>query len=109
MQGAEAETVDSLSTALADEAARAFGDRVRALDRRTAAFVGVAVIGALVLGAGGGWWAGDRSARPPSSRPRTGARGLFREGPTAAALWVDLMRWNDPRAALMVCREPARS
>ncbi len=85
---------------------RAFGDRVRALDRRTAAFVGVAVIGALVLGAGGGWWAGDRSARAAIVATEDGVRAAFREGPTAAALWVDLMRWNDPRAALMVCREP---
>lgn len=105
-QAAEAETVDSLSTALADEAARAFGDRVRALDRRTAALVGLAVAFALTLGAAGGWWAGDQSARAAIVATEDGVRAAFREGPTAAALWVDLMRWNDPRAALMVCREP---
>jgi hypothetical protein len=36
-----------------------------------------------------------------------GVRAVFREGPAAAVLWVDLMRWNDPRAALGGNRAPA--
>lgn len=105
-QATEAETVRSLSAVLADTAERALTDRVRALDRRTAVLVGLAVAFALTLGAAGGWWAGDRSARAAIVATEDGVRAAFREGPTAAALWVDLMRWNDPRAALMVCREP---
>lgn len=105
-QATEAETVRSLSAVLADTAERALTDRVRALDRRTAALVGLAVAGALALGAAGGWWAGDRSARAAIVVAEDGVRAAFREGPAAAALWVDLMRWNDPKSALSVCREP---
>jgi hypothetical protein len=106
-QATEAETVRSLSIVLADTAERALTHRVRALDRRTAALVGLAVAGALALGAGGGWWISDQSARADITATEDGVRAAFREGPAAAVLWVDLMRWNDPRAALGGCREPA--
>ncbi|TGD94591.1 hypothetical protein [Methylobacterium nonmethylotrophicum] len=104
-QAAEAETVRRLSTVLADTAERALTDRVRALDRRTAVLVGLAVAGALILGISGGWWAGDRSARAEITTIEDSVRAAFREGPGAAALWTDLMRWNDPKAALATCRE----
>ncbi|MBX9934703.1 MAG: hypothetical protein K2Y56_24850 [Methylobacterium sp.] len=106
-EATEAETIRSLSAILADTAERALTDRVRALDRRTAVLVGLAVVGAVTLGAAGGWWAGDRSGRASVAATKDSVRAAFREGPAAASLWVDLMRWNDPRAALSVCREPA--
>lgn len=107
-QATEAETVSSLSAALADAAAAAFTDRVRAMNRRTAAMVALSVVGALVLGVVVGWWAGDRSAHVNITATEESVRAAFREGPAAAAVWVRLMRWNDPKAAMAVCGEPSQ-
>ena len=104
-QATEAETVRSLSTVLADTAERALTHRVRALDRRTAALVGLGVAGALALGMGGGWWAGDRSARANITATEDGLRAAFRHGPETARLWLDLMSWNDARVAVVRCRD----
>ena len=107
-EATEAETIRSLSAVLAETAERALTERVRALDRRTAALVGLAVVGALMLGGAGGWWVGDRSARASVAATEDSVRAAFREGSAAAGLWVDLMRWNDPRTAIVRCRDAGR-
>lgn len=104
-QATEAETVRSLSIVLADTAERALTHRVRALDRRTAALVGLAVVGALALGAGAGWWVGDQSARTNITATEDGVRAAFRHSPESARLWADLMTWNDVRTAVIRCRD----
>lgn len=60
----------------------------------------LAAAGALALGAAGGWWVGDQSARENITATKDGVRA-------AAVLWVELMRWNDPRASRSVCRDLA--
>ncbi|MCC0808821.1 hypothetical protein FPV16_21875 [Methylobacterium sp. W2] len=104
-QATEAETVRSLSTVLANTAERALTNRVRALDRRTATLVGVAVAGALALGVGGGWWVGDRSARANITATEDNVRTAFRNGPETAQLWADLMTWNNVHTAVVRCRD----
>lgn len=107
-QAAEAETIESLSTALADAAASAFGERVRAIDRRTAALVAIGLVTALCAGAAGGWWAGVTTTRAAIGETETGLRVAFRDGPETARLWLELMTWNDPRTAVIRCRDAGR-
>jgi hypothetical protein len=102
-QAAEAETVRRLSAVLADTAEQALTSRVRALDRRTAVLVGLAVAGTLILGISGGWWAGERFARAEIAATEDSIRAAFREGPSAAALW-GVGTQNGPRYTLRFCR-----
>ena len=101
----EAETVTSLSGALADASARAFAERVRAIDRRTAAMVALGLVAAFITGGGGGWWTGVTTTRAAIVQTEDGLRAAFRNGPETARLWLDLMTWNDVRTAVVRCRD----
>lgn len=104
----ETATVASLSTALADASAQAFAGRVRAMDRRTAALVGMGLVAALVAGAAGGWWSGVTTTRAAIAETEAGLQAAFRDGPESARVWLDLMTWNDARAAVIRCRDAGR-
>lgn len=101
----EAETVTNLSVAIADASAHAFAGRVRALDRRTATLVALGMVGTLITGSGGGWWAGVTTARAAIVQTEEGLRAAFRNGPETARLWSDLMAWNNVRTAVVRCRD----
>ena len=103
---AEAERVGSFSIVPDGAAERAPAHRGRALDRRAATLAGLAVAGALALGATGGWWARERSARASITATEDGVRAALREGPATAAQWVALMRWNNPGPDLSACLQP---
>lgn len=102
----EANTIDRVAQAIAKSADAALGRRVRAFDRRTA--VGAAL--ALVFFSSASFWAGvrlgDQNARAVIAETESELKLAFRDGPAAAALWLDLMRWNDARAALVTCATP---
>ena len=104
----EIATVAGLSTALADASATAFAGRVRAMDRRTAALVAISLMAAMVAGAAGGWWAGVTTTRAAIAETEAGLRMAFRDGPETARLWLELMTWNDPRTAVVRCRDAGR-
>jgi hypothetical protein len=104
-RAAEADTVRSLSAVLADTAERALTHRARALDRRTAALVAFGMAAAFIAGGGGGWWAGVTTTRAVIVETEDNLRAAFRHGPETARLWVDLMSWNDVRAAIVRCRD----
>ncbi|CAM3169070.1 hypothetical protein MEME101129_21980 [Methylobacterium mesophilicum] len=104
----ETATVASLSTALADASATAFAGRVRAMDRRTAALVAIGLVAALAMGAAGGWWTGVTTTRAAIGETEAGLRAAFRDGPETARLWRELMTWNDPRTAVIRCRDAGR-
>ncbi len=104
----ETATVASLTNALADASAKAFASRVRAMDRRTAATVALGLVVALCMGAGGGWWAGTTTTRAAITETEAALRVAFREGPETARLWLELMTWNDPRGAVIRCRDTGR-
>lgn len=107
-RAAETATVASLSSALADASAQAFAGRVKAMDRRTAAVVAIGLVMALALGALGGWWSGVMTTRAAIAETEAGLRAAFREGPENARLWLQLMTWNEPRAAVIQCRDAGR-
>ncbi|MEE7441099.1 hypothetical protein MOR12E_19585 [Methylobacterium oryzae] len=104
----EASTVSSLSAAITDASARAFDGRVRALDRRTAAIMVIAMMACLTVGAAGGWWSGVTTTRAAITETETSIREAFRDGPETARLWLELMTWNDPRTAVIRCRDAGR-
>lgn len=101
----EAQTVTSLSEAIAEASAQAFSGRVRAIDRRTAALVAFGMAAAFIAGGGGGWWAGVTTTRAVIVETEDTLRAAFRHGPETARLWVDLMSWNDVRTAIVRCRD----
>lgn len=107
-QATETATVASLSTALADASAQAFAGRVRAMDRRTAALVGMGLVACLVTGAAAGWWTGVTTTRAAIAETEVGLRSAFRDGPESARVWLELMSWNDVRAAVVRCRDAGR-
>lgn len=104
----ETATVASLTSALADASAEAFAGRVRAMDRRTAVLMALGLVAALCVGAGGGWWVGATTTRAAIAETETGLRVAFREGPETARLWLELITWNDPRGAVIRCRDAGR-
>lgn len=101
----ETATVAGLSSTLADASARAFAGRVRAIDRRTAVLVAFGLFGTLIVGAAGGWWSGVTTTRAAISETEAGLRAAFQNGPDDARLWLDIIRWNDVRAAIVRCRD----
>ena len=104
----EAETVSSLSSTLADASAQAFAGRVQAMDRRTAALVAIGLLAALGMGAAGGWWAGVTTTGAAIIETEASLRAAFSSGPENARVWLDLMTWNDPRTAIVRCRDAGR-
>lgn len=107
-QATEAETVAALSSSIAKASAQAFDGRVRAMDRRTAALVGIGLVACLVAGAAGGWWTGVTTTRAAIAETEVGVRAAFRDGPESARVWLELMNWNDARAAVVRCRDAGR-
>lgn len=104
----EAETVASLSGAITSASAQVFTGRVRAMDRRTAALVAIGLVAALVAGAASGWWTGVTTTRAAIAETEAGLRAAFRNSPQTARLWLELMTWNDPRTAVVRCRDAGR-
>lgn len=104
----ETETVASLSSAITIASAKAFDRRVSAIDRRTAVMVAIGLVGALATGAAGGWWTGVTTTRAAIAETETGLRTAFRDGPETARLWLELMTWNEPRTAVIRCRDTGR-
>lgn len=107
-QATETETVAGMSSAIAKASAQAFDGRVRAMDRRTASLVGLGFMACLVAGAAGGWWSGVTTTRAAIVETETGLRAAFRDGPESARVWLELMSWNDVRAAVVRCRDAGR-
>lgn len=107
-QATETETIAGMSSAIAKASAQAFDGRVRAIDRRTAALVGMGLMACLVTGAAGGWWSGVTTTRAAIVETEEGLRAAFRNGPETARLWLELMAWNDPRIAVIRCRDAGR-
>ncbi|SEG69631.1 hypothetical protein SAMN04488144_14513 [Methylobacterium sp. 190mf] len=107
-QATETETVAGMSSAIAKASAHAFDERVRAMDRRTAVLVALGLAAALVAGATGGWWTGVTTTRAAIGETEVGLRAAFRDGPESARVWLELMSWNDVRAAVVRCRDAGR-
>jgi hypothetical protein len=105
----EASTIKRIAESIAKAADAALGRRVRAFDRRTAA----AVAFLLIFSSGGCFWAGIglgyKNAQVMIAETESGLRAAFSAGPEAAALWLDLMSWNDPRTAVLACTSPDNS
>ncbi len=105
-RNAEAQMLERIAEASAMAASNALSRRARALDCRAAAVVGLCIAIAACVGAFGGYRAGYQAASTTISEEEAALRAGFQNGIDAADLWVDLMRWNDPRAALLNCRRP---
>ena len=107
-QATETATIAGMSSAIAKASAQAFDGRVRAMDQRTAASVALGLVAALVAGAAGGWWTGVTTTRAAIVETEVNLRAAFQDGAEGARLWLELMMWNDPRTAVIRCRDAGR-
>jgi hypothetical protein len=93
-----------LEKAAATGADRRAAGLARAHNWRTVSIATAVLIGGIVAGAAGGYWAGRHS------QIATGAgiaAAAFLDGPTAADAWLRLMLANDVRLMLNTCTGPA--
>lgn len=102
----EAAVVERISDAIAEAADAALAQRVRGEERRAGYRAALALIVVLGLGAGSGWFFADRAAGARFAAVEADVRAAFRESPETAVAWADLMRWNDLKAALGICKTP---
>jgi len=105
-RNAEAKMLERVADASAIAAGEALSQRARALDRRAAAVVGMCIVCAVLIGSAAGWVIRDQRALEARIDEEARFGAAFRDGPEAAAIWIDLMRWNDPRVGIENCRRP---
>jgi ElaB/YqjD/DUF883 family membrane-anchored ribosome-binding protein len=105
-RNAEAKMLERVADASAIAAGEALSQRARALDRRAAAVVGMCIVCAVLIGSAAGWFFREQWALAARIEEEARFGAAFRDGPEAAAIWIDLMRWNDARVALENCRRP---
>lgn len=91
-----------------EEAAATGADRraahlARAHNRRTVLTAVAAVAATLVLTGTGGYWWGQRAQTAAIASTEAGVSAAFRDGPAAAATWLNLMRANDGNLVQEVC------
>ncbi len=103
-QPADPAAVDRLEKAAARGADRRSAELARAHNLRTLLTYGGAFVAAVVAAAiGGAVW--DHSNQVATVRStEAGVSAAFRDGPAAAASWLNLMNWNDPVEALTACK-----
>jgi hypothetical protein len=85
------------------EQAAGAGAPARRRWRGTALAAAGALFGTALLFGGGGYLWGRWSALASVRETESGWAAMFRDGPRAAADWLDLATWNDPRQALAQC------
>jgi len=103
------EVIREIAGKIAKSADAALTRRVRVFDRNSALITaGVLVVG-LIGALGGGYWWGSRHADAAIYETEAGLRAAFEHGPEAARLWLNWMRWNDPKGALAQCSGNALS
>ena len=95
--------VERLEAAAASGAARRAGELARAHTLRTVLAGAAVLAGAVLAAAGGGFWWGRSTQAAVVSATEAGVSAAFREGPAAAASWLNLMQSNDPAQALATC------
>ena len=102
-QPADPAVVDRLEKAAVRGADRRSAELARAHNLRTLLTYGGAFVAAVVASAiGGAVW--DHSNQVATIRStEAGVSAAFRDGPAAAASWLNLMNWNDPAQALAAC------
>lgn len=99
----EADTVGRIATAIVETADAAWTRRVRVFDRNTAMLAGLVLFAvAAACLAGGAWW-GRSSTYADFHETEADLHAAFIDGPDRAHAWLQLMEWNDPRAALLSC------
>jgi hypothetical protein len=99
----EADTVQRIATAIVETADVAWTRRVRVYDRNTAMLAGFILFAvAAACLAGGDWWGRSR-AYVAFRETEAGLHEAFIDGPDGAHDWLQLMEWNDLRAALLTC------
>ncbi|TXN64893.1 hypothetical protein [Methylobacterium sp. WL6] len=102
----EVAVVEQISDAIVKATDAALARCVRGGERRAGYRAALALFVALGLGAGSGWFLTDRAASTRFAGVEADVRAAFRESPETALAWADLMRWNDLKAALGVCKTP---
>lgn len=69
-----------------------------------ATLFGVAVVvGAIMMTGAGGFWWGHRTQAAAITSTEAGVMAAFRDGPDAAAAWLNLMRANDAKQVREAC------
>ncbi len=58
-----------------------------------------------VIGVAAGYFWGRANALASVRQTGAGLQAMFRDGPDAAATWLNLARWNDPQQALAQCKD----
>ena len=93
-------SVGRVEAAAAAGAERRVAALARAHNLRTVMSAATGLVGALIIGAGCGYWVGRNSQLVTKSEVEAAA---FRDGPNAADTWLNLMRANDGRVVRAAC------
>ncbi len=96
--------VRELSTEIAAATRTAQTWHRRTLDRNSLLATAGAMVTALLLVGGLGYWHGRAVGAASVQITEEGLQAAFQHGPAAAATWLGLMRSNDPIQALAVCK-----
>ena len=92
-----------LEQAAATGAAKRAAELARAANRRTLVLAGtITACAVLAAGAGGFWW-GRHTQAVAIASTEAGVGAAFRDGPSAAATWLDLMQANDGNLVRDAC------
>ncbi len=99
----EAQSIHKIASAIASAAEQALTRRVQVLDRKIACTAAGILLGVAALSFAGGFWWGRDSARADIARTEAGLARAFRDGPSAADVWLRLMQANDVQQELQAC------
>src|SRR4051812_10085870 len=92
-----------LETAAAGGAAKRAAELARAANLRTFLLAGtITAVAVLAAGAGGFWW-GRHTQAVEIASTEAGITAAFRDGPGAAAAWLNFMQANDGNLVRDVC------
>jgi len=103
LDATKTEVIREIAGKIAKSADAALTRRVRVFDRNSALIAaGILVVG-LTLSLAGGYWWGNSDATTAVHETEAGLQAAFSHGPEAGRLWLNWMRWNDPKGALAQC------
>lgn len=101
--------LERLEAAAAGGAAAWAAELARAHNLRTVLIASAALVGALVVGAGGGYWFGRSTQAVAVTATEAGVVAAFRDGRDAAATWLGFMRANDGAATRAECAKSTKT